>query len=551
MRKIIILLSIELILFTACMNRTIPINKRMEKVSCRGFDYSNYDTCKYYNNYYLVTKNKKKMLLKKDGKEVFDTFYNAIIVTKKRDRFIVKNDNGKFGLINSKGEVFIPFQYDLIYNGMSDNIFIVSKDKKFGIVDYENHTILDTIYEKINSYHLTIELNGEIALIDKFGNITSPFFKNNYKYIFLIRKSNGYHSVAKESGKQALMNPKGEIVTPFIYPDIKHYINDLFMTEKTVWEAPIRPIDNRPVMMHGHQVTGLIDKNGKELVSLQHGGASIHLMDWIDKKVIYIKGGSSDKFYDVDGKFLFSFKEGIHIDTKIHYMSDKTPYLHAYKNSKEHREIYGILTLKGDEILPFKYRSIYYKNGFFEVSKLVKNHSKFLIYGLIDNRGKIIAEIKYKRIDFDNNFFYLRDIDGNVGRLLSTGQVLVPSNYKFIIGNISKNGLYLVSQNRQGFEKSRVVFYDTVNQKEIYKEFKKSIKWLSGFYKDTDFLGFRNDTQYGVLDQNFKIIIPCRYDRIYLLKDKSTFLVEKDGVKSYFLKIKGEYKHRDKVKNEQ
>jgi hypothetical protein len=80
----------------------------------------------------------------------------------------------KMGLINSYGEIVIPCKYDEIiygyYGNFNDKYIVVQNDGLYGVIDFDNHIILDDIYERI-----TVQLHGSdyyFAVKDRRKNKT-------------------------------------------------------------------------------------------------------------------------------------------------------------------------------------------------------------------------------------------------------------------------------------------------------------------------------------------------------------------------------------------
>lgn len=86
----------------------------------------------------------------------FDQNQRAAIYQWDKDK--ERNDEVKYGLINTKGDEILPLQYEMIFNSLLDGYYVV-KDEKYGCVDYNGKIILPTQYDKIS-----IGTNGWIAV---------------------------------------------------------------------------------------------------------------------------------------------------------------------------------------------------------------------------------------------------------------------------------------------------------------------------------------------------------------------------------------------------
>jgi len=86
-----------------------------------------------------------------------------------KDYYIV-SANGKYGLINPKGEESIPCIDDtLCWNGQ--NTYITKRNDLFGVLDADNQLLLDFNYEAINYFYL--DSTALVKLDGKWGILAS------------------------------------------------------------------------------------------------------------------------------------------------------------------------------------------------------------------------------------------------------------------------------------------------------------------------------------------------------------------------------------------
>ena len=164
---------------------------------------------------------------------------------------IVKNEEGKWGAINSSGEVVAPFEYADAKMLGNDNVFVQNDEGKWGMFD-ENKvsSYYDDFYRSIDDY--SIGQDGDTyVILDKHGKElfrnsdlqVHPFYSNG---MFLGKHSvydskgnkmitltdslavvdylNGYVVVGTESGNYGLIDKENKIVVPFtdyMNPDIQ------------------------------------------------------------------------------------------------------------------------------------------------------------------------------------------------------------------------------------------------------------------------------------------------------------------------------------------
>ncbi len=113
---------------------------------------------------------------------------------------------GKWGVINKKGEVIVPPEYDEISLFREGFAIVAQKDAKesvgfdfdsktkYGIIDKEGNEIVPPKYDKIYEFHeglAKVQLNGKWGIIDTKGNIVVPV---------------KYESVANSCGKIGVLS---------------------------------------------------------------------------------------------------------------------------------------------------------------------------------------------------------------------------------------------------------------------------------------------------------------------------------------------------------
>jgi len=152
------------------------------------------------------------------------------------------SNHGKYGCINTKGEVIVSPIYDYIFD-FYDGMTITELDGKYGYIDIQGNTIVSPIYEDaeyFNDGRAMIQQNGKYGYINCSGELVIPaiydtaddFFQGtarvgigkNYGIIDLDGNiivdivctfvQANFQSVAKiiRNGKTEYINKKGELV---------------------------------------------------------------------------------------------------------------------------------------------------------------------------------------------------------------------------------------------------------------------------------------------------------------------------------------------------
>lgn len=199
------------------------------------------------NNCYIVKKDGKQVLIKKDGTEILKDGYDEIKdILKNQDAGIIYKKDNKYGIKTMSGEEKISAKYeDLVET--RPGIFIAKKDGKYGIIDIDDNKKLEFKYNSLK-YKETADIY--IGEDEKFNN---EILDNNYevkltgiltdlneeKGYLELRKEDGskYYNfkfeekeesdifasktlyVSKKDGKYGFVDKTGKIVVDYIYDD--------------------------------------------------------------------------------------------------------------------------------------------------------------------------------------------------------------------------------------------------------------------------------------------------------------------------------------------
>lgn len=191
--------------------------------------------------YYTIYDNGKWGVINSYGDMVIKPEYDEMIVIPQnaQDLFICTYDadysNGtyKTKVINAKGKEVVK-DYDKIeaitnYDDekgiwYENNVFRVMKNGKYGLINYAGKKLLECEYDSINTINgiensLIIEKNGAFGLCDDSGNI---IIEPNYKEIKKIGNDykNGY-IVVNNDGKNGIIGFDKEVILEVRYDGIK------------------------------------------------------------------------------------------------------------------------------------------------------------------------------------------------------------------------------------------------------------------------------------------------------------------------------------------
>ncbi|MCI9365573.1 MAG: WG repeat-containing protein [Clostridia bacterium] len=304
-------------------------------------------------------------------------------------------DNGKWGVINSKGEIVIKPTYDsmIVIPDSSKDIFICVYDINNQDATYKTKVINSKEKEIIKDY----EKVEAISNLDKNQNI---WYENN---VFKIQK-NGKYGLADFSGKE-ILNPEYEEIEPIegiensllIKKDEKYGLCDT--SGNIIIDAKYKKIEkieenykNGYIVVDENDKYGIIgfDKsiilecNFEEIAPVYSN--NLFVVKKNGKYIVIDKEGQTvveNKFDEVKGiaeEYIIAKKNEKYGvintagETKIKFEYDNITYMNtnyfiALKNEK-----YGVISIDGEEKVPFEYIDIsYVKSGDFIIADHMEN----------------------------------------------------------------------------------------------------------------------------------------------------------------------------------
>lgn len=139
------------------------------------------------------------------------------------DGYIVKNSEGKYGLVSSEGTTVLESIYDKIYKVYGSEKYVVEEGLKTKLIDKSGNTILDSGFDEIT------EINGDVLVVKnagKYGVITitgdvliDPAFDT-------LKNCFGDYYIASTAGNYGILDLSKNIQLEFKYKDIE-YRNDI------------------------------------------------------------------------------------------------------------------------------------------------------------------------------------------------------------------------------------------------------------------------------------------------------------------------------------
>lgn len=211
----------------------------------------------YEENVLRVQQEGKFGLINIDGGKILDCEYDSITPIKGVKNSIIIKKEGKTGLVNSAGKIIVPVEYvDVLAIGENyyNGYIVKNAEGKFGVIDADGNEIFECKYEGIkpttdSGMYIVKEAEGgwKVSLKDgtsylegKVANATeivanNVVVNNNGKYgIYNIETDlkvpEEYQFlayafedkyIAKKEGKYGIINLNNEVVVDFQYADMK------------------------------------------------------------------------------------------------------------------------------------------------------------------------------------------------------------------------------------------------------------------------------------------------------------------------------------------
>ena len=320
-------------------------------------EYDNIYTLKGIKNSLIIEKAGRVGLVDDSGRVIIEAIYTEIkpLGTEPLDGYIVKNENGKYGVIGANKEKKLEDKYDNIEQVVGNNLFVITEGEKQKLINSKGTIILEEGFDQIkqvlkNSKEVIFVKDGLYGVMTTDGTVTIP---NTYQS--LKQLENGY-LVAKKDDRYGIIDTKNSEKVYFNYTSINYNKDlELYVAEDKDFKSSI------------------IDKNFE--VKLMGILSELNT----EKKYIKMRINEEYKYYNLD----FEEEE----NTKI--LKGNTLFL-SKKDNK-----YGYVDSEGNVVVDYIYDDATEQNkfGFAAVQKNGK-------WGSINSDGTVVAKPTYT---LDNN----------------------------------------------------------------------------------------------------------------------------------------------------
>lgn len=340
-----------------------------------------------HGNYIVVESDGKFGVIDIKGNVIISVENEKIIFYKEGKVLIQKNE--LCGCVDcNTGDMVIPFMFDYIET-IKNNLFKVFKGTKVGLYNDRGEIILDCKYD--DNFTLELEsiktsLDGKIGLVDWNGNILIDF-----KYEELLERTNEYWICCNK--KWGVIGTDGEDILKPLYEQIINAIN---------WK------EERIYRVISNNKQGLVRKNNEILIPIEY-----HKIEIFDKNFL-VK--NKQKY----GLYLDSGKKIIPCDY------DKIIAITENLFKVKENEFYGLYNRLGNKVVPPEYDSIELSHRYNDSRLYIKHQGMF---GYYDPNKEFLLKPLYHFAEKEKDGLIKVRLDNKWGCIDKEGNIVIQIIY--------------------------------------------------------------------------------------------------------------------------
>jgi len=303
---------------------------------------------------------------------------------------------GKHGFIDQSGKVVVPLEYDYVEE-FSEGLALVKKDEKYGFTDKTGKIVVPLIYDEVHSFSeglAMVEKHWKYGFIDQKGKEVIPI---EYEFAF-----NDFHEglapIEKyDDDKVGVINKKNKVIVPFEYDDIDDFEHGYTYIEKD-------------------KKLGIVHKDGKITVPIVYDNV---YPEFYNGQTIFVASNKQQKEVTI---FDEKVREILHLNgyTEGYFFSD------GLLSFADDNGQWGVVNMKGETILPFRYQRIVVREG--GLLK-VKENDKWGLCIASRTTAHTIVEPKYEQFGSFCEGLAEVALKGKHGFIDTSGKVIIPLEY--------------------------------------------------------------------------------------------------------------------------
>ena len=485
------------------------------------------------------------------------------------------NIEGRYGVIDGKGNIVIDPNYDVIQiPNPSKPVFICMSNYNTETKEYETKVLNDKKEQIITGYQsvqaiptettadgipfeksiLKYKKNGKYGLINLEGKeITKPIYEEiiaiTYKEGMLQVKQNGKVGIINMNGKEVVKPEYDTIIVDNYYNVDTKYQKTGFIVSKTEENGYRYGYINykgdlvlNTEYTEIERVTEIADDDNIYIIAYKDGQAGIlknnkKILNFEYEDITY--NANNDMFVvQRNGKYGVVDREGnIKIDTKYTNLTFGGIYINVEENGEN-----KVIDLSGNQVNDGYIYRMPTKDG---------NHSIVYgedeIYKIIDNSGNVIVDKNYTYIEeLDNNYYIVASYKNN-GIIDLTGKSVVDLKYNSIfkldntellqanisdtntISLIDKNMNVIVSMDEAGIqvEDNYVRVYSETENK--YFDYSGKELTAQEVFPNNKLFAKKIGDTWGFVDNNGNVKVQNEYDMVTEFNEYGFAGILKDG----------------------
>lgn len=399
--------------------------------------------------------------------------------------------DGKWGIINSKGEVIIQPEY-------TEMIAVPDKKKQVFICTYDVNYAEGTYKTK------AVDANNS----QLFGEYTSVEILGNYDANNIWNESNVLK--VEKDGKYGLIDLNGKELLPCVYNKID----------------TIKGIKNS-IILNRDDKLGLANAQGNIIAECEYTGITTLTKEYTDGYIVK----------NVDGKLgIISINKEKIFECKyedIKHVCGNDMYI-VKENGK-----WLITNRAGDKTVEISYEDVNYINSDIIIAK---TEGKYGIFGM-DKSEKVKPE--YQSIEYAYTENYIAKKDDKFGIIGTNGEAFVPFEYTslkyiregdYIEGRkADDNNIYLIDRNHEvkaiatDVELYNGYIRAKVNNEYKFYNLKFEEKSNRDAFSDHTLYVAKNDGKYGLVNKDGSLVVQYQYEDVTEQNEYGYVGVKKDG----------------------
>ncbi|EAY28767.1 conserved hypothetical protein [Microscilla marina ATCC 23134] len=539
-----------------------------------------YDKIHYVNQGFIVTINKKKGLLTREGKQMLAIQYDYI--SQNKNGLIIGSKNKKYALFTAQGKALTPHLYSNMYHNEHAQLLKVTikkpgQTKKQGFINHRGKVVIPIKYDELDNFYkhplVSVKIGKKQGMLNKKGKVVVPIVYSYAYYLsdqLILLKKNKKYGVVDVNNQPILPIKYDKISSSLLFEQFlaagNHQYIGMFDTQgKQVLPIKYTKIEASSSMIKltsAHHKVGLANAKGKLIVSPKYDYINPYANGLMpvqrNKKTGYINAQGKEVIvcqYESGGQFkqghalvktqgkwgIINTKGEMVVDAIYDYINlddlkSGTQYIQAQKNQK-----YGMINLQGSTTISFIHDSYIYKHNGSTPIFVVKINGKS---GVIDYKENILIPIEYDNVVYYNGLYKLKKqgLWGWFDPIGNYQSALVYKKLKFLSRDV-----VMVRHNNGKYS-----LYDVFSGKKLTEQYTQ-MGYL--FYQSElgDYIIYpyfshgmipvEKNGKWGMLSQGGKLIYPCTLDKVYsfahnqarVVKEKNTGYINSTG-KVYFVK---------------